>query len=209
MESKSAKYTFWGAVLAAVISGAIGLYIHLDGQEEEKEIAIKNAAAEKSKDTARLTISNVYVPPINTLQQSSFFAQINNNSLNIAKDISVKINFGEASISSCETIPINAFKDDTSFETSIVSFSVGDIQIRDSFYIYCLLSSPIFESILVTGPNLFSNEKYIYKTTARGTINDNSGFIKFFKVIATIVAVIFIGYFTIAILSLLNKKFDA
>ncbi|TLX52332.1 hypothetical protein CWC31_01955 [Pseudoalteromonas ruthenica] len=208
MESKSGKYAFWGTILAAVISGAIGLYIHLDGQKETKEIAAKKAEAEKSRDTASVTISDVYIPPVNTIQDSSFFAKISNNSSNVAKDLTVKLNFGEASVSSCETIPNNIFKDQKDFETSIVSFSAGDILKRDSFYIYCLLSSPAFDSILVTGPNLFSSEKYTYKNLETTPKNDGSGFVTFFKVVATIVAVIFIGYFTIVILSLLNKKFQ-
>ncbi len=208
MESKSAKYTFWGVVLAAAIPGAIGLYIHLDSQKEEKEIVMAKAKAEKSKDIAKLTISNVYVPPINTVQPSSFFAKISNNSLNPAKDVIVKLNFGEASISSCETIPVNAFKGHENFETSIVSFSAGDILKKDSFYIYCLLSSPAFESILVTGPNLFTNEKYMYKDLTRETVSDWSGFIAFFKVIAAIIVTIFAMVFTFLAIFLLGKKFD-
>lgn len=84
-----------GTILAAIITGAIALYIHYDSKtelEKTKEIEIK---ADKSKDTANLTISNVYVPPINTDIESSFFVKIENNSLNDAKNLNIKINFGE------------------------------------------------------------------------------------------------------------------
>lgn len=162
MESKIAKYGFWGTVIAALITGAIGLYIHLDGKAETTKVAKSKQEADKSKDTANLTISNVYVPPINTSLDSAFFVQIQNNSLNVAKDVVVKINFGESSVSSCETIPENLISDKQKI-SSMVSFSAGDIQRKDSLYVYCLLSHPVFESILLTGANLFSNELYEYK----------------------------------------------
>lgn len=208
MDSKSAKYAFWGAVMAAVITGAIGLYIHLDGKTEQKRIIEQKNEADQSKDTANLTISNVYVPPINTSQDSSFFFEISNNSLNVAKNINVKINFGEASITSCETLPENHFKAGETYDSSIVTFPAGDIQKKDKLYVYCMISSPVFESILITGPNLFSNEKLEFSDLNGGISSENSGFLTFFKVVATIVAVIFIGYFTIVILSLLNKRFN-
>lgn len=207
MESKSAKYAFWGVVIAAVITGAIGLYIHLDGKAEDKKVTEAKKAAEQSKDTANLTISNVYVPPINTSIESAFFAQIQNNSLNIAKDITVKLNFGESSVSKCETLPDNKFDEHKVFNSSIVTFSAGDIKRKDSLYIYCLISHPVFDSILITGPNLFSNEVFEFDQLKPETADNGSGFVTFFKVIASIVAVIFIGYFTFIIISALNRKF--
>lgn len=206
MDSKVAKYGFWGAVIAALITGAIGLYIHLDGKAEATKISESKKEADKSKDTANLTISNVYVPPINTSLDSSFFVQIKNNSRNIAKDVRVKINLGESSASSCETIPKNLISEKQK-NTSVFSFSAGDIQRKDSLYVYCLLSHPVFESILLTGSNLFSNELYEFSQYMPETKNNGSDFITFFKVIATIVAVIFIGYFTIITISALNRRF--
>jgi len=206
VESKIAKYGFWGVVIAAVITGAIGLYIHLDGKAEAAKFADSKQEADKSKNTANLTISNIYVPPINTSLDSAFFVQIQNNSLNLAKDVVVKINFGESSVSSCETMPAKLISNEK-IVSSIISFSVGDIQRKDSLYVYCLLSHPVFESILLTGSNLFSNELYEFKQYIPSTKDNNSSFIKFFKVIASIVAVIFIGYFTILTLSALNRRF--
>ena len=206
MESKVAKYGFWGTVIAALITGAIGIYIHLDSKAEATKIMESKQEADKSKDTANLTISNVYVPPVNTSLDSSFFVQIQNNSLNVAKDVKVKINFGESSVTNCETIPENLINEKQKI-SSVISFSAGDIQRQDSLYVYCLLSHPVFESILLTGSNLFSNELYKFSQYMPKKKDESSGFITFFKFIATIVAVIFIGYFTIITISALNRKF--
>ena len=143
---------------------------------------------------------------INWFLDSAFFVQIQNNSLNLAKNVVVKINFGESSVTSCETIPAKLISNEK-IVSSIISFSVGDIQRKDSLYVYCLLSHPVFESILLTGSNLFSNELYEFKQYISPTKDNNSSFIKFFKGVASVVAVIFIGYFTNLTLSALNRRF--
>jgi hypothetical protein len=218
MESKMAKYAFWGVIIAAVITGGIGLYIHLDGKSEPtvttKQIREnkKMLEEEKPKDTTSLYIRDLYVPPINTALDSSFYMKIENSSYNAAKDVSIRINFGKASISSCETLPDNVFTDKTKFETSIVSISVGEIPIKDEFFVYCHLSHPAFDSILISGSNLYSSKEYTYKEYIDKfepiLKDEESGFVTFFKVVGTIVAVIFIGFFTIMLISFISKKLE-
>ena len=207
MEQKTAHYGLWGAVLAALITGAIGLYIHYDGKSEQKKIQELEKKADQSKDTANLTISNVYLPPVNTSMDSVFFAEVTNNSLNVAKDLEVKLDFGEASISGCETLPNNKFNNQETFKSSIASFSVKKLERKDSFYIYCFISHPVFKSLLITGSNLFSNERLNYENYRPIKENGESGFVTFFKVVASLVGLVFIVYFVVILITLLNKKF--
>jgi len=208
METKTAQYGLIGAILAAVISGAIALYIHYDGKSEQKKIAEQEKIANQSKDTSNLTITNVYVPPVNTTMESAFYAEISNNSLNDAKDLEIKINFGEASIYKCETLPVNIFKGQEKFDNSFISFPLKLLQKKEKLHIYCFLSHPVFDSILITGSNLYSSEEFNYGMFKAEVSEDSSGFLTFFKVIATIISVIFLGYFTIVVISLLNKIFE-
>ena len=160
MDQKTAKYGLWGAIVAALITGAIGLYIHYDGRSEQKRILEMKQQTDESEDTARLTISDVYLPPINTSIDSVFFAEISNNSHNVAEKITVKLDFGEATVSQCEILPDIDFNKDESLQRSIISFSVDRLEREDSFYIYCLISHPGFRTLLITGSNLFSNETF-------------------------------------------------
>jgi len=207
MENKSAKYGLIGAIIAALITGAIALYIHFDTTTEQEKIAAIEKKADKSKETANLTISNVFLLEINTKLESPFFVKISNNSLMDAKNLNIKVNFGEAEVFKCETQPINVFNKNQTFESSIISFHIQDLKRKDTMYIYCLTSLPTFDSILITGSNLFQNEKYTYKQYKIQNTKSNSGFVTFFKVIASIIVVIFLGYFTLLILTLLNKRF--
>jgi len=207
MENKSAKYGLIGAIIAALITGVIALYIHFDTKSEQEKITEIEKKADKSKETANLTISNIFLPEINTKLESPFFVKISNNSLKDAKNLNIKINFGEAEVFKCETQPIDVFDENQIFESSIVSFYIQDLKRKDVMYIYCLTSLPTFDSILITGSNLFQNEKYTYKQYKLHNVENNSGFITFFKVIGSIIVVVFLGYFTILILKLLNRKF--
>lgn len=205
-EHKSAKYGLWGAVLGAIITGVVTLYIHYDGGTEIEKKQEQEKKADQNKDTANLTISDIYLPPINTSIDSSFFVEVSNKSLNVAKELKVKLDFGEATVTKCETLPVNVFADVKSYQNSILTFSMGDLVRNDSFYVYCLISQPTFKSLLITGKNLFSNEYVTYESYHPNIKNDESGFVTFFKVIASMVAVVFITYFVVTSLILINRR---
>ena len=205
MEHKIAKYSIWSVIIAAIITGGVALYIHFDGKNNKSETEEIRKQANQSKDTANLTIINVFLPPVNTKLESAFYAEITNNSLNAANDIQVTLNFGISTVSNCETLPNNAFETIKDFKDSVITFSVKSIKRKESLHIYCLISNPVFDSIIITGPNLFNSEKLTFEDFDPIERNGASGFVKFFKVVGSIVAVIFIIYFTILIINVLNK----
>ncbi len=207
MEKKSAKYGLFGAIVAALITGAIGLYIHYDGKSEQKRILEMKQQTDESEDTARLTITDVYLPPINTSIDSVFFAEISNNSYNVAENITVKLDFGEATVSQCEILPDIEFNKDESLQRSIISFSVDRLEREDSFYIYCLISHPVFRTLLITGSNLFSNETLSFDNYKIAKSTEESGYVTFFKVIGSVVILIFVTYFVVISITMLNRKF--
>ena len=208
MDSKSAKYSLWGAILAAAITAIVALYIHFDKEGEKKETAIAEQAAKEEKPKARLKILNVYLPPLNTVQDSIFYAEVVNDSFVTANDLTIKINFGEATVKSCETLPIDTISKRSEFESSFISFTYSKLVKEEKFYIYCTISQPTFESVFISGDNLFKNAKLSAAELTEDLRENNSSFIKFFKVVASIVAVIFIIYFTLVLILFLNKKVE-
>jgi hypothetical protein len=207
MEYKSAKIGVIGAVLAAIISGGVALYVNYQENEGKREAEKIEKAAQESKDSATITISKVYVPPVNTQIDSVFFAVLSNKSHNNARNLKVELDFASSSISACETLPENQFSNNETFKTGMVSFDVSEIRKKSKLYIYCQISEPTFNDILVTGENLYRSARYTYEDHSTGQHSNSTGFIQFFKVIGSIVALVFIIYFTIVILGLLNKAF--
>lgn len=208
MESKSAKYTFFGTLIAALIAGGVALYIHYDDRATKKTEMLINKSEEQKNTTTTLAVSNVYLPPVNTKLDSVFYAEIKNGQHNNANDLNFKLNFGAATITSCETLPINVIDPKTIFETSFVTFSYKKIDKKEKIHIYCFLSTPTFESLLITGTNLRTNIEYNNNDYSNTLVTSSSGFVTFFKIIGSIVAVIFIGYFTVILISLFNKKVE-
>ena len=89
------KYTFWGMIIAALITVLGSYYIFYESKEvkkvEEKN-KVEKIKQEIKESKANLIISKTYLPSVNTELDSIFFTQITNNSVNNAKDISIKIN---------------------------------------------------------------------------------------------------------------------
>ena len=216
MEVKVAKYGFWGVVIAAAISGSVALVIHLSEKHEKEQIrkaqkeAQERVEEEKRKGLAFITIDDVEMPSVNTKIDSSFLLRLSNKSYSDAKNVITTINFGEATVNRCEVFPIDVL-DGKKFDTSAVVVEFDNIKKGGEVYIYCLISNPIFKDIRVSGDNLkeisaYSIVNYRFKDKVE-LEEEGSGFYTFFKFVGAIVAVIFIGYFTIVVLSLLNKKF--
>jgi hypothetical protein len=208
LESKSAKYGLWGAILAALITGVIALYIHYDGKSEKQKEAQEVLSADQKKETANLKVKEIYIPPVNTRLDSGFYAEIANESLLDAEQIEVSINFGSASVIACETLPVNVFADAATFETSFVVFSYDKVKRKEKLHVYCHLSNPSFDSLLITGENLFSSVEYDRADLDSSIVQDNSSYATFFKVVASIVAVVLIAYFTVVLIMLINKRVE-
>lgn len=214
MESKSAKYGLWGAIFAALITGAIALYIHYDaklGKQEEpqKVLAVKKEKeTETEKETANLEVKELYIPSINTRLDSAFYAEIANESRLDAELIEVSINFGSASVTACETLPVNVFTDSPQFETSLVVFTYSKIKRKDKLYVYCHLSNPSIDSLLITGSNLRSSVEYDRDDLHILLVEDNSSYVTFFKVSASIIAILLIAYFIVIFIMLVNKRVE-
>lgn len=205
------KYNFWGVIIGALITGAITYYIYYDNKQEEvqkEKERIAKIEEEKKSSIARVSIEELFLPSINTELDSVFYLKLSNNSYNDAKDLDIKINFGETQVSKCEVQP----KSDSngSLNTSIYNYGVKELKKDDSLYIYCNLSNPIFDSVLINGSNLKDPIKKTfsqYKSSQSKTINQKKeDGLTFFGFLFRALATVFAIYFTIVIINIVNRK---
>ncbi|MCL1066864.1 hypothetical protein L2735_08605 [Shewanella olleyana] len=208
MEFKTAKYGLWGAVIAAAITGAVALYIHFD----EREIKVDKENAVETKQGRNLTsisIKSVSLPPVNTVLESSFYAEFKNESHNEVRDAKATINFGRNAISSCETQPSNVFSKETNHESSIITFDIKRLHQMESIHLYCLLANPTFKNISVIGGNTNSSSTLSYQAYVEKKVDDNqSAFITLFKIVGSLIGVVFLIYFAIILFKILNSFFS-
>ena len=212
MDTKSAIYTCLGAIVASAITAGVMYYNNertLEARIDEAEkqrIELRKQIVDNKK-LAKILISNTYVPRINTNIDSVFYTEISNESENTSNNTLLTINFGGTEIRACETLPINHVKPESIKNGSVLNLDKLKLMSNEKLYIYCQTSSPIFESITVSGDNLaYRVSKNFASMKLKAVRKSGNPYSTFFKVIGCIVALIFIGYFTLAGIVIFNKK---
>lgn len=204
------KYTFWGMIIAALITGGITFYLDYNSKkvEEEKEKErLAKIEEEKKSSFSKLNINEILLPSINTELDSFFYLKISNDSYNDATNVNLKINFGETQITECEVQPKTNRK--VILDSSLLTYSLDSIKKDDSFFVYCTLKSPIFDSILISGENLKDNIKLTFndfKTKKTNNIIEKEDELGFFTILFRIWFVIMGGYFTIISITMISRK---
>lgn len=212
METKAAIFTCIGAIVASAITAGVMYYnnersLETKIQEAEKQrVELRNQASEDKK-LAKIAILNTYVPKINTNIDSIFYTEISNESENPSNNTLITVNFGGTEIKACETLPLNHVKNESVKNGSVLVLDNLKLLSNDKLYIYCQTSSPMFESVTVTSDNLaYKVFKSFESMKVRPEVKSGNSYATFFKVIGSIVALIFIGYFTLAGIAICNKK---
>jgi Ca2+/Na+ antiporter len=207
------KYAFWGAILAALITGAFSYYIYYDNKKEElkqEKERIAKIEEEKKSSIARVNIDELFLPAINTELDSVFYLKLSNNSYNDVKDLDIKINFGETQVSKCEVQPKPDSK--VSINTSIYNYSLKELKKDDSVYIYCFLANPIFDNILISGANIKDSVKKTFSEYKLQSIKemkkDDEKGITFYEFLFRAFLLIYSGYFTIVLISIINRRLN-
>ena len=211
---KSSHFAFWGVIIAAVITGAVALYIHFDSEQGLSEkIGLADSEKQGKKQEHKdkiisVKVQNMYLPPINTTMDSFFFLEIKNNSTEVAEAFTVTADFGKASPSACEILPqqITKMLSKESL-SSILKYTITRLEVGESLYLYCHLSQPTFRKILITSGNLSRDSVYTFDDYTKVKTQGNvSGWRVFFNIILGLVFIVFVFFFLFYALAILDKK---
>ena len=208
MENKAAKYGLWGALLAAIISGGIALYIHYDGKSNKEALEKKEIEEHIKNGTTQVKVVELKMPSINTKLDSSFLLGIENANLNDANEVNININFGEASVSACETVPENYLSLDEKHGNSVIDFIVEKLEKNEKIYVYCLISNPLFKAIKITGSNINGKEEVSFKEYKESISEESLGISEFFKFVFGIVFIVIVGYILLVLMAVINRKLN-
>lgn len=208
---KIGKYGLYGAIIAAIIYSGVHLYIHYDTKSRQptgEVIQEKQKTQVKKEDTTKVSIEKVLIPPTNFNLPSSFYLEIQNTGQNNAKDFLVTIDFGEAGIKELEYRPkgIADFlnKDET---LNIIKLRIANLEKREYFYVYALLTQPYFKQILLSSGNLFQTQRLTYEAYKISVSEKGSwhSYFSFLKFMLGVVSFFLIVYFLIVAIKYLNK----
>lgn len=162
MEAKSAKYGLIGAIVAALIAGAVTLFVHFDRGSDGSRLVESVAAEEKeNKREPRIVVNilDTFITPVAFEGPAYFYSEIRATGDQAVTDILLSFDFGKASATNCEVKPQSII--DTS--EGLLRVKVSQLNRYESVYIACNLTLPTFNQILVTGGNLSSESKLTYE----------------------------------------------
>lgn len=159
--------TIVATVLAAVITAGVSLYIHFDSPE----IDVLGTVTEQSEsgsgdgeDTKypSINIADIFITPIDTKMDTTFFAEISNTGTEAAKDIMLTLDFGESTIQKCEVQPPTLASTIESEALSIQSYSIPTLSKDTSVYLNCAINLPYFKKVWIGGGNIKYEKSLTY-----------------------------------------------
>ncbi len=121
------KYGVWATIIAAIISGAVALYIHFDSKSLKVEQIPSKTESQDKKNGASVSIANIQLTPVAFDIPSSFYIEIENGFLTTAKDLNVLIDFGEAKIDKCSVKPNDLSNIETNRDPYVLKLKVKEL----------------------------------------------------------------------------------
>ena len=184
---KYAKYGIVATLFAAIIGGAITLYIHFDSKGLKVDKTPSTSESKNNIESASITIKEVQLTPVDFDIPSSFYLEIENGPHYIAKNISVVIDFGEAKIEKCSIKPNDQSNIKVNGDEYIFKLKITELLKNESLYINCLIPLPVFKKILVTGGNVSIDKELTFASfKAQREETPTSGWYKFFSALAAL-----------------------
>ena len=123
-----------------------------------QEIGTPAAATPDSSETTSQTISifSIHVSEVAMDIPAAFELgiQVGSRTNLAARDIGVILDFGRAEIEVCDYMPEPAVTNVVAEDKSHRRLEIEELRPSEKFYIRCLISSPVFDQVIVEGDNI-------------------------------------------------------
>lgn len=175
---------------------------------QEKEDSKKD---DKSTGTENLVITKIDLSSRDFNIPSYFYFEVTNKGTRTIQNLNLTIDLGKSKYQEFDyskkiTTSIKIDSTDKSF----VKILCPEIKENETIEFYALTSAPTFNNITLNASNMTFDKKYTYDdylTSEKDGISDDSGFYNFLIVILSLAIIVFAIYFTIVIITYLNKIF--
>lgn len=154
-------------VYATVIIGLLGCTVTLivffwDSQDHGTDTTeVPPGSSEPGKPT--ILISSLHVSEIAMDIPAAFELgiQVGGRTDLPAREVNIILNFGRAEIEACDYAPKRSAASVISEDKSHHQIQIEELRQEEKFYVRCLISSPVFDQIIVTGSNINDGGKSI------------------------------------------------
>ena len=147
-------------VYATVIIGLLGCIVTLivffwDSQDQGIDTPeVASGSSEPGKPT--ILISSLHVSEIAMDIPAAFELgiQVGGRTDLPARDVNISLNFGRAEIEACDYVPERSATSVIAEDKSHRQIQIEELRQEEKFYVRCLISSPVFDQIIVSGSNI-------------------------------------------------------
>ena len=151
-----AKHNVVATLGVGLLSIAITLLLFFV-ESREHEIGTQTIESSESSETSlpTVSISSIHVSEV-TLDIPAVFEmaiQVGGASNLSARDIDLILDFGRAEIEVCDYMPKSAVTHVVDEDKSYHRLEIAELRQEEKFYIRCLISSPVFENVIIKGGN--------------------------------------------------------
>lgn len=206
MSDQSHKLAKWGiitTILVALIGAGTSLYMHFDDKALKIEELSEKSIKDDEKKGASVSIKKVQLTPVDFDIPSSFFIEIENSHLKMAKDITLVVDFGESKIEKCAFRPNDKSNYEQNGDSYVLKIKLKELMKNESFYVNCHMSSPLFKKIILSASNVSIDKQLTWTSFKEQEKNPSStsGLMILFSILGGILVV----YLFIVLLRVLNR----
>ena len=93
-----------------------------------------------------------------------------------ARDVDITLNFGRAEIEVCDYTPEPAVKNVVAEDKSHRHLEIEELQQEEKLYIRCLISSPVFDQVTISGDNIDGGISIDFEQYQASLLSGRAGF---------------------------------
>ena len=186
------------------VAATLGISHESQGQEiQEKEDGTRKAGASESTKTSlpEISISSIHVSEVAMDIPAAFELGIQVGGIaNVpARDFEVFLDFGRAEINACDYTPTSVVANVLAEDKSHRRIQIRELLQDQQFYIRCLISSPMFNQVIISGGNIDRDTTLDFKQYQEKQVGLQSVFeeLGFWSTLGRLTAIFFLILFCI------------
>ena len=145
-------------IFIGLLTSAIAVGIFFFGSRDQ-EIGTRTDTSSESSKTAlpTISISSIHVSEVAMDIPAAFELgiQAGGRTNLAAHDVDVVLDFGRAEIEVCDYTPESAVTNIVAEDKSHRRFEIEELQQEEKLYVRCLISSPVFDQVIISGGNIY------------------------------------------------------
>ena len=167
------------------LAGTLAIFF-FDSQEQEigtQTDAAPEVSSDTSSESSITTLSTISIFSIHVSEVAMDIPAVFELGMQVgafadsaARNVDVTLDFGRSEIEVCDYTPTWAVTNVVAEDKSHWSLEIGELQQGEKLHIRCLISSPVFDQVLISGGNIRSSRSIDFEQYRASLLSKPGGF---------------------------------